>query len=295
MQLLIRLFCATAALCLATAQAATVYRYQDEQGRWHFSDKQPKQAHETLEVVQAAPKHLQPELRFQQEGEQRRLMALNPLYAPVQFEVFHQGERVEHWVVEPRSEAPVLAGGEPLLWLPTYEYRIRLGRPINRSDGQPLRPPVPASSKFMITQGFNGSFSHAQEPNKHSVDINMPVGETVHAAREGIVITVKDDYHMGGSHRFFLDKANRVEVLHSDDTLAVYAHILLGSALVKEGQRVKAGAPLAGAGSSGYSTGPHLHFGLLANDGERLISLPFKFKQGQRIFEPQAKQWLRAE
>lgn len=281
---------------LATAEAATVYRYQDESGRWHFSDKQPKRAHEKLEVVQAAPKHLQPELRFHQQTGQQRLMALNPLYAPVQFELLDQGQRISQWVVEPRSESPVLINGEPITqWQSGFEYRMRLGRPISRSDGQPLRPPVPTAGKFLITQAFHGSYSHSQEPNTYSVDISMPVGETIHAARDGVVVAVKDDYHMGGSNSYFLDKANRIEVLHSDGTLGVYAHILLGSAVVKEGQRVLTGEALAGAGSSGYSTGPHLHFGLRANDGERSVSLPFKFKQGDRIFEPRDKQWLRAE
>lgn len=273
--------------------AATVYRYQDDKGHWHFTDRKPKRQHDTLEVAHAEAKHLQPQLRFYQQGDEQQLMAMNPLHAPVQFQLLQQERELAKWVVEARSEVPVLLHGAPIvIWQHDYQYRIRLGKPVTAGDAQPLRPPVPSTGRYLITQAFNGPYSHSEEPNQYAVDIAMPVGESVHAARDGVVVTVKDDYHMGGANHYFIDKANRIEVLHSDGTFAVYAHILLGSALVKEGQRVSAGDPLAGAGSSGYSTGPHLHFGLRANDGTRTISLPFKFKQGQLAAEPQAKQWL---
>lgn len=280
--------------CWTSIDAATVYRYQDDKGRWHFTDRKPRYQHDTVEVAPAEAKGLQPHLRFHQQGEAQQLMAFNPLYAPVQFQLFQQERELANWVVDPRSEIPALLNGAPIeKWKNDYEYRVRLGKPLAAGDAQPLLPPVPSTGKYLITQGFSGASSHSEEPNKYAVDITMPVGESVHAARDGTVVTVKDDYHMGGTDPYFLDKANRVEVLHSDGTFAIYAHILLGSAVVKEGQRVSAGDPLAGAGSSGYSNGPHLHFGLRANDGTRTVSLPFKFKQGQHIAEPQAKQWLR--
>ena len=123
----------------------------------------------------------------------------------------------------------------------------------------------------------------------------MAVGEGIHAARDGLVVAVKDDYHMGGSDRFFLDKANYVRVLHDDDTFGIYAHILLGSAEVKEGDRVKAGDLLASAGTSGYSTGPHLHFVIQRNDGKQIVSEPFRFQLGQGVFPPVVGQWLSRE
>lgn len=275
-----------------SVDASTVYRYQDEQGRWHFTDREPRGAHETVVVAQAEVKLVTPQLQFRQHNDQQLLFALNPLHAPVEFELLHASSKLTSAVVEARSESPVVIAGAPPNWQRDLEYRVRLGRPISSGDGLPLRPPVPTGGKFLITQAFGGTHSHSQEPNRYAIDVAMPVGETITAARDGIVVAVKDDYHMGGATRYFLDKANRIEVLHSDGTFGVYGHILLGSAVVIEGQRVRAGDPLAGAGSSGFSTGPHLHFGLRANNGERMISLPFKFKQGDRVLEPQAAQWL---
>lgn len=271
----------------------TVYRFQDEHGRWHFTDKKPKREHETLELVRQTKQKIVPELIWGKSQNTKQLLATNPLFLPVQFELYNGKRSIANWVVEARSNKPVLINSKPVTeWQDSYEYRYRLGRPITRSDGAPLQPPVPRLGEFLISQGFNGPFSHQEEPNLHAVDIAMNMSDHIHAARDGIVVEVKDDYHMGGTNSFFLDKANYISIVHRDDTYAVYAHILLGSAKVEVGQRVKAGDPLANAGTSGYSTGPHLHFVLRANNGHREVSMPFQFKVGNAILRPEARQWL---
>jgi murein DD-endopeptidase MepM/ murein hydrolase activator NlpD len=285
----------TMVLC-ANAAAQTVYRYQDVSGRWHFTDRKPKETHETLQIAAPTPVPQVPQLIYQQEDDgSQRLVSINPWLAPVQFDIRQGDTRIAEWVVEARGHAPVRHNDQPVEWRDNYEYHYRLGRPIPRGDLQPLQPPIPPGERFRISQGFNGHYSHKEEPGRHAVDIAMQVGEGIHAARDGLVVTVKDDYHMGGVDRFFLDKANYVRVLHSDDTFALYAHILLGSAVVKEGQRVKAGDRLASAGTSGYSSGPHLHFVLQRNNGSEMVSEPFRFQLGREIFPPVVGQWLTRE
>lgn len=283
-------------LLTASSMADTVYRYQDESGRWHFTDRKPKQAHDTLEMVAATPAPREPQLAYREQADgSQQLVSINPWRAPVQFEIRNDGARITTWVVGPRDEAPVLLNEQPMVWKDGYEYRFVMGKPIARGDQKPLQPPIPPRGRFRISQGFNGPYSHQEEPARNAVDIVMQVGEGVHAARDGLVVTVKDDYHMGGVDRFFLDKANYVRVLHDDDTFGIYAHILLGSAQVKEGDKVKVGDLLASAGTSGYSTGPHLHFVIQHNDGEQIVSEPFRFQLGQGVFPPIAGQWLTRE
>jgi murein DD-endopeptidase MepM/ murein hydrolase activator NlpD len=273
-----------------------VYRYQDEHGRWHFTDRKPNRQHDTLVVATNAVEPPEPQLAYQPQLDGgQTLTAINPWHAPVEFELRNKGELLTAWVVDARKSAPVVLQGKPLDWQDGFEYAYRLGKPIPKGDAKPLQPPVPPKGKFRISQGFNGRFSHKEEHSRYAVDIAMPVGEGVHAVRDGIVVQVKDDYHMGGTDRFFLDKANYVQVLHEDDTFGVYAHILLGSAQVKPGDRVKAGDLLASSGTSGYSTGPHLHFVLQRNDGKNIVSEPFQFLWGRGVLKPEAGQWLSRE
>src|SRR5690606_10250745 len=170
--------------------------------RWHFTDRKPQQPHETLEMVVAVPQPKEPQLVYvrQQDGTQQ-LMAINPWLAPVQFEVRAGSESITNWLMEPRSEKAVLHDDQPLVWKPNYEYRYLIGKPINRGDMRPLQPPIPPQGRFLISQAFNGTFSHKEEPSLHAVDIVMRVGEGIHDAREGLVVTVKDDYHMGGTDK----------------------------------------------------------------------------------------------
>lgn len=280
----------------ATAAAKTVYRYQDDSGRWHFTDRKPTQQHETLVMATATPAPAEPQLKFRiLDGGNQELVAVNPWLAPVQFEIRVQDTRIHMWTVGPQSETPVLQNDRPVPWGEGYEYRYIMGRPIAHGDRKPIQPPIPPRGRFRISQSFNGAFSHQDEPSRYAVDIVMQVGDGVHAARDGLVVSVKDDYHMGGVDRFFIDKANYVRVLHQDDTFGIYAHILLGSAVVKVGDRVKAGDLLASAGTSGYSTGPHLHFVIQRNDGDQIASEPFRFQLGQGVIPPIAGQWLSRE
>jgi hypothetical protein len=71
---------------------------------------------------------------------------------------------------------------------------------------------------------------------------------------------------------------NVVIVKIAPNVFAVYGHLHTGSVIVKVGDVVKAGAPLAKIGNTGPSLGPHLHFGLYDKpDLSAGRSLPFVF------------------
>jgi hypothetical protein len=80
------------------------------------------------------------------------------------------------------------------------------------------------------------------------VDIQAPPGFPVRVVADGVVTRAGQD---GGYGRF-------VEVRHAEGLSTVYAH--LGSVGVAPGTALKRGATLGKIGSSGSSTGPHLHF-----------------------------------
>ena len=70
----------------------------------------------------------------------------------------------------------------------------------------------------------------------------------------------------GDSVRVFFSRdgseANFVQVLHDDGTTAVYAHLQLDTVRVRPGQQVVRGEFIANSGNTGFSTGPHLHWGM---------------------------------
>ncbi|MEA4934823.1 MAG: peptidoglycan DD-metalloendopeptidase family protein [Lawsonibacter sp.] len=90
--------------------------------------------------------------------------------------------------------------------------------------------------------------------NHHTgIDIPAPKGTPILAAKSGVVVT--SAYH--GSY------GNYVVVSHSDGTSTLYGHMSRRN--VSEGQTVKQGAVLGYVGTTGSSTGNHLHFEIRVN------------------------------
>lgn len=128
---------------------------------------------------------------------------------------------------------------------------------------------------FHISQGAGGDFSHNSPKGRYAVDIAMPVGTPIVAARAGTVLKVRD-----GQHARLPDPAgNYVRILHDDGSHSAYLHLKRGSVRVKVGQHVRVGSLLGQSGNTGRSTGPHLHFVVQKNVGDSLVSVPFRFSQ----------------
>jgi murein DD-endopeptidase MepM/ murein hydrolase activator NlpD len=107
-------------------------------------------------------------------------------------------------------------------------------------------------------------------PAHHSgMDFRAPTGTPVRASGPGTVIAAGWN---GGYGRM-------VEIDHGDGFTTRYAHLKAIS--VKQGQKVEAGTVLGKAGSSGRSTGPHLHYEI-RRDGDALDPLRF-LKAGKKI------------
>ena len=148
--------------------------------------------------------------------------------------------------------------------------------------------PFSSDRPFLIAQAFGGKASHTDAQNYYAVDIGMPKGTPVLAAREGVVMTVDNDFYGAGLDMAkYGDRANNIRIVHADGTMAVYAHLQLEGARVHVGQHVRAGQVLALSGDTGYTTGPHLHFCVQVNANMKLISVPFQFTGADGDFTPE--------
>jgi len=138
--------------------------------------------------------------------------------------------------------------------------------------------PYLSGARHRIIQGYFGTFSH-QGDDAYCLDFDFDEGTPVHCCREGVVVAVQDVYGPGRATADFREKANYVRVRHSDLTIAEYTHLTRGGVLVSPGQAVERGTLLGYSGSSGYASGPHLHFFVYrASDGHHRQSLPVRFR-----------------
>ena len=163
-----------------------------------------------------------------------------------------------------------------------YRFGAALGSSLARQDRRyRYRMPFGGSERRVLAQGVGGRHSHSG-PSKWSFDFAMPWGTPVLAARAGSVVEVVEGHLSAGTTPRFYDKANRVTVLHTDGTLAMYAHLRPG-AVVSVGESVKTGDLLGFSGDTGYSTGPHLHFMVWKRQTDlTLASVPIRFYDGSR-------------
>ena len=115
---------------------------------------------------------------------------------------------------------------------------------------QTLPTGVPIGGDFRMTSGFGmrvDPFTHTLARHE-GLDFTAMHGTPILAAADGLVTRSgwEDTY------------GNIVEVTHAEGFMTRYAHI--SKRLVTEGQRVKRGQHIADVGSTGRSTGPHLHY-----------------------------------
>ena len=137
--------------------------------------------------------------------------------------------------------------------------------------------PFEHGTKHQITQGYNGAFTHSGE-NQYALDFDLDTGTPIMAARDGIVADVKQDSNRGGASTAYAQDANFILVWHEDGTFGNYVHLKKGGALVKIGDRIKAGQLIGYSGNTGVSSGPHLHFDVRVptKDG-KMQSVPIRF------------------
>ncbi len=144
--------------------------------------------------------------------------------------------------------------------------------------------PIACGASSMVTQGNNTEFSHNGTSGAWAFDFAMPRGSMVVAVEDGLVIySIVNSgpgdpcYDGGGSG--CASGVNHVVLLHPDGTTTRYAH--LDAPTVNEGDLVLRGEQVGFSGTSGWSTGPHLHSVRMSGDcgSPWCQSIPMAFEE----------------
>lgn len=135
--------------------------------------------------------------------------------------------------------------------------------------GQPSSPnastgficPLPAGS-YYVSQPYGGSHT--------GVDLAASSGTPIYASKSGTVVTAQywDGHSTGGMQSY----GNMVQIDHGDGSSTLYAHC--SKICVSKGQKVSQGQVIGYVGTTGNSTGNHLHFEMKIN-GSRVNPLNY--------------------
>ena len=132
------------------------------------------------------------------------------------------------------------------------------------------------SRSFTVSQGFHGKATHASPANEYTRSTSPCRSAPAFAARAGVVVEIAySNFTSGTDPEIDGPHANIVRILHEDGTFGLYAHLDRASVRVRPGEEVKAGSTSPTPATTGFTTGPHLHFAVLKNHGFELVSVPF--------------------
>ena len=259
-----------------------------------FSDKPPAgdQEFETKSRVSRSTAPPSVRIRLEQSGDRLDLWADNACHCPAEIALQLTGGSYAD--VEPdsavRGVIPALGSARVMSLKstdggaePAFRFGFIFGDPeATHTPRDGYRPPFAADREFRVSQAFPDAITHVTADSRYAIDLEMPERTDIYAARDGIVVEVAHSNFRGGADfGKYGAEANVVKILHDDGSFALYAHLSWDSIRVQVGDRVERGQFIAASGNTGFSTGPHLHFVVVRNEGLRTVSVPVVFTDGR--------------
>lgn len=161
------------------------------------------------------------------------------------------------------------SAAEPATEIELTKVRVfkELVTPEKFWNGPFLRPsPARVSALFGVQRYINGKF--AQGYYHRGVDYAGATGSPVFAPAAGKVALI------GRESEGFRIHGNTIGIDHGQGVLSIFLH--LEQIYVQEGDVIEAGQQIGTVGSTGASTGPHLHWGLYVN-GVSVDPVPWRY------------------
>ena len=152
--------------------------------------------------------------------------------------------------------------------------------------------PYPRGKSYLLAQAYDSKLSHKGE---FALDFKMKPGTRICAAREGVVVALREDSDRGGLKPEFLSEGNFIIVRHYDGSSANYWHLQQNGVLVEPGDTVRAGHVIGLSGNTGYSAFPHLHFEVTPPPGSSAVQIPTRFRTRKGIRYLRPLKWHKAD
>ena len=147
----------------------------------------------------------------------------------------------------------------------------------NKNNGSSGTSVAPSASGYIfpiigLSKANINNKNYPSYPGHTGVDVNINVsGKTIVAVKSGTVVISEALKNPNGTYRSY---GEYVVINHHDGTMTLYAHMLSGSRKVEYGDKVVQGQIIGTVGSTGNSTGNHLHFEVKVG-GRSVNPLPY--------------------
>ncbi len=213
----------------------------------------------------------------------------NPLESPLRIWIFSASEELQKKFNE--ISPIVLANkSDTLLILSNINefdneirFSSRLGSTLKKVDKIQLDLPFPKGKEYTILQGNNTNFTHNTNMSRYALDFDLKTNDTICSATNGYVVGIVDKYRSSGLGSEWKSYGNFITTYDPNSgVFCQYVHLVQNGSLVKIGDKIKRGQPIALSGNTGQSTMEHLHFSCLipVNNEDGLKSIPIKFVGG---------------
>ena len=163
-------------------------------------------------------------------------------------------------IVDANEQITISSSGS--YWWPIGGSEVEVKNGVKYATGKPV--------DYVISDYFSGSRSLNGNPHR-GIDIASSINPTyIIPAKDGKVYRAYDGCETKGYYNTQTNQCNQcgysygnhIIIEHADGNYTVYAHMAKNTLTVKTGDTVKQGQIIGEMGSSGCSTGTHLHFGI---------------------------------
>ena len=213
----------------------------------HITDVKTKLEKEEAELEEA-----QAALESEQEALQELISAKETQIVAYQTDITNKEAAIKEYEAEIAAQDEIIKTLEKRI----AEERRRLeeeNKSLRKYDGGMFKFPCPSYTRVSDDYGTRMHPILQVEKFHNGIDLAAPSGSPILAAYDGDVVSAGYSSSMG----------NYIMIDHGDSLITIYMH---ASALyVSTGQTVSKGDKIAAVGSTGRSTGPHLHFGVRQN------------------------------